>query len=144
MVVPGITNGFQYCKRNNGGSNEGITYTVWENLDLKDGSISDHLNEFNTVTSQLSSIKVNFADEVSALLILGSLPKNWNGLVMVVSHHFYFKHFLHLTMLLVLSLTRKYHKKAQVRHQVNVLSLDYWEKGMTEGERQEPRQLWQI
>jgi hypothetical protein len=37
------------------------------------GSVEDHLNEFNTVTNQLSSVKVNFDDEVRALLILFSL-----------------------------------------------------------------------
>jgi hypothetical protein len=39
------------------------------------GSVADHLNEFNTVTNQLSSIKVDFYDEVRALLILCSLPE---------------------------------------------------------------------
>jgi hypothetical protein len=33
------------------------------------GSIADHLNEFNTVTNQLSYVKVDFDDEVRALLI---------------------------------------------------------------------------
>jgi hypothetical protein len=47
------------------------------------GSVADHLNEFNTVTNQLSSVKVDFDDEVRALLILCSLPERWNGLVMV-------------------------------------------------------------
>jgi len=41
---------------------------------------------FNTVTNQLSFVGVNFDDEVRALLILCSLPKSWNGLVMVVSN----------------------------------------------------------
>ena len=41
------------------------------------GSIANYLNEFNTLTSQLSSIKVNFDDEVRALLILCSLPESW-------------------------------------------------------------------
>jgi hypothetical protein len=50
----------------------------------EDGSIADHLNEFNMFTNQLSSIKVNFDDEVRALLILCSLLERWNGLVMVV------------------------------------------------------------
>jgi hypothetical protein len=50
------------------------------------GSIADHLNEFNTVTNQLSSVKVDFDDEVRALLILCSLPESWNGLVMDVSN----------------------------------------------------------
>jgi hypothetical protein len=50
------------------------------------GSIADHLNEFNTVTNQLSSVKVDFDDEVRALLILCSLPERWNNLVMAVSN----------------------------------------------------------
>jgi hypothetical protein len=39
---------------------------------LEGGSIADHLNEFNTVTNQLSSIKVDFDDEVRDLLMLRS------------------------------------------------------------------------
>jgi hypothetical protein len=50
------------------------------------GSVVDHLNDFNMVMNQLSSIKVEFDDEVKALLILCSLPERWNGLVMVVSN----------------------------------------------------------
>ena len=50
------------------------------------GSITDHLNDFNTVTNQLSYVGVNFDDEVRALLILCSLPKSWDGLVMAVSN----------------------------------------------------------
>ena len=34
------------------------------------GSLADHLNEFNTLTSQLSSVKVKFDDEVRDILIL--------------------------------------------------------------------------
>jgi hypothetical protein len=50
------------------------------------GYVADHLNEFNTVTNQLCSIKVDFDDEVRALLILCSLLESWNSLVMVVSN----------------------------------------------------------
>jgi hypothetical protein len=50
------------------------------------GSVADHLNDFNMVTNQLSSVKVDFDDEVRALLILCSLPESWNGLVMAVSN----------------------------------------------------------
>ena len=45
----------------------------------KGGSVADHLNEFNTVTSQLSSIGLTFNDEVRALLFLCSLPESWIG-----------------------------------------------------------------
>jgi hypothetical protein len=38
------------------------------------GSVADHLNVFNTVTNQLSSIKVDFDDEVNALLIMCPFP----------------------------------------------------------------------
>jgi hypothetical protein len=36
---------------------------------LEGGSIADHLNEFNMDTNQLSYLKMEFHDEVKALLI---------------------------------------------------------------------------
>jgi hypothetical protein len=57
------------------------------NMKMSEGGyVADHLNEFNMVTNKLSSVKVNFDDEVRALLISCSLPERWNGLVMVVSN----------------------------------------------------------
>ena len=57
------------------------------NMKISKGvSVADHLNDFNTLTGQLSSIKVNFDDEVRALLILCSLKKRWNGLVVAITN----------------------------------------------------------
>ena len=36
---------------------------------LEGGSVVDHLNEFFTINSQLSSMNVNFDEEISSLLI---------------------------------------------------------------------------
>jgi hypothetical protein len=44
------------------------------NMKMSEGGfVADHLNEFNTVTNKLSSVKVDFDDEVRDLLILCSL-----------------------------------------------------------------------
>ena len=51
------------------------------------GSIADHLNEFNTTTSQLSFVSINFDEQIRALLILCSLPESY-GLLMDVSNSF--------------------------------------------------------
>ena len=46
---------------------------------IKGGSIADHLNDFNTITSQFSSVAINFDEEIKALLILCYFPERWNG-----------------------------------------------------------------
>ena len=39
------------------------------------GRVAEHLNEFNTLISQLESIEVNFDNEIRALILLSSLPE---------------------------------------------------------------------
>ena len=52
-------------------SNKVFLMKILFNMNMSEGrSIIDHLNEFNMVTNQLSSIKVDFDDEVMALIIL--------------------------------------------------------------------------
>jgi hypothetical protein len=47
------------------------------NMKMSEGGfVADHLNEFNTVTNQLSSVKLDFDEEVMDLLILCSFPES--------------------------------------------------------------------
>jgi len=58
-------------------------------LNLKMGdikSIVGHLNEQNTLMSQLESVEINFEDKINTLVLLSSLPEAWDGLVMTVSN----------------------------------------------------------
>ena len=42
----------------------------------KNALVAQHLNEFNTITNQLSSVEIDFDDEICALIILASLPNS--------------------------------------------------------------------
>jgi hypothetical protein len=56
------------------------------NLRMAEGaSTAQHLNELSTVTTQLSSVGIDFNDEVRALILLSSLPESWNATVTAVS-----------------------------------------------------------
>ena len=56
------------------------------NLRMAEGaSVAQHLNELNTITTQLSSVEIEFDDEVRALILLSSLPDSWNATVTAVS-----------------------------------------------------------
>ena len=43
----------------------------------ENASVAQHLNKFNTITNQLSSVEIDFDDEIYALIILASLPSSW-------------------------------------------------------------------
>ena len=53
----------------------------------KNISVAQHLNEFNTIGNQLSSVQVDFDDEIHALIILASLPNSWKATRMEVSNY---------------------------------------------------------
>ena len=56
------------------------------NLKMKEGgSVTDHVNEFNSIISRLISVDIEFENEVQALLLLSSLPESWSGTVTAVS-----------------------------------------------------------
>ena len=48
--------------------------------------VAQRLNEFNTITNQLSSIEIDFDDEICALIVLASLPNSWEAMRMVISN----------------------------------------------------------
>ena len=52
----------------------------------ENASVAQHLNEFNTITNQLSSVEIDFDDKIHALIILASLPNSWEAMRMAVSN----------------------------------------------------------
>ena len=48
--------------------------------------VAQHLNEFNTITNQLSTMGIEFDNEVLALILLASLPNSWEAMRMSVSN----------------------------------------------------------
>ena len=58
------------------------------NLKMAKGTpVTQHLNEFNTITNQLSSMKIGFDDEIRALILLASLPNSWKAIRMAMSNY---------------------------------------------------------
>ena len=75
------------------------------------GFVADHLNEFNTVTSQLSSVGINFDEEIRALLILFSFLESWNSLVMAMSNSISRSNTLNFDDVVSVILSEKTHRK---------------------------------
>jgi hypothetical protein len=51
-------------------------------LRMKEGTkVANHLNNFNTLIVQLTSMEVKFEDEDKAITLLCSLPESWDNLV---------------------------------------------------------------
>jgi len=56
------------------------------NLKIGEGiSITDHINEFNTILTQLESVQIKFEDEVKALILLSSLRDSSAATVTTIS-----------------------------------------------------------
>ena len=56
------------------------------NLKMKEGAlVAEHLNEFNIITSQLSSVKIVLDDEIRSILLMCSMPDSWENLIVAMS-----------------------------------------------------------
>ena len=56
------------------------------NLQMSEGGhVVDHINVFNMIISQLSSVEINFEDEIKALILMSSLPESWETIVAAIS-----------------------------------------------------------
>ena len=51
----------------------------------ENGFVSDHINEFNMIVTQLNSVDINFEDEIKALILMSSLPESWDTFVAAIS-----------------------------------------------------------
>ena len=51
----------------------------------KGGFVAGHINKFNMTTSQLSSVEINFEDEIKALILMSSLPESWDTVVAAIN-----------------------------------------------------------
>ena len=52
----------------------------------KEKFVAKHLNEFQDVVNQLENLKINFDDELQALLLMCSLSESWETLVVSLSN----------------------------------------------------------
>ena len=58
-------------------------------LEMNNGSsAAEHINEFNSLISQLYSVNIVFEDQVKALILLSSLPTAWETVVTAVSNSY--------------------------------------------------------
>ena len=56
------------------------------NLKMSEGAnVVDHVNQINVLLTQLSSVEINFDDELRALILLSSLPESWEQVATSVS-----------------------------------------------------------
>jgi hypothetical protein len=46
-------------------------------------AVAKNLNEFNTITNQLFSVKIEFDDEIRTLIVLALLPNGWEVMRMI-------------------------------------------------------------
>ena len=53
---------------------------------VENALVAQHLNEFNTITNQFSSVEIDFDNDIRALIILASFPNSWVVIRIVISN----------------------------------------------------------
>ena len=96
---------------------------------------ANHLNEFNTITSKLSSVRVKFDDEVRDLLIMLSLLKRWNGLVMTISNYVPSSNTLKFDDVVGFIISEKMRRKRTCETQATLLTMERRERQRERGRR---------
>lgn len=64
-------------------------FVIWRLVNLKyqdTRSVSEHLSEFQGSVNQLTDMKMMLEDELQALLLISSLPDNWDTIVISLSN----------------------------------------------------------
>jgi hypothetical protein len=91
-------------------------------LRMEDGdSMTDHLNVFNTLVSQLISIDIKMEEEDKCITLLCSLPDSWDNLVVAIGSST--KSTLKFEDIVPSLLSKEMRRKSMENHSTNALSV---------------------
>ena len=100
------------------------------NLRMKDGdSVTEHLNAFNSVVSQLLSIDIKISDEDKCISLLCSLPDSWDSLVIAIGSNATALQFDEIVSSL---LTKEMRQKIMESQNDDALSVRRWSQNRNE------------
>ena len=89
---------------------------------MEDGdSVTNDLNVFNTLVSQLISIDINMEGEDKCITLLYSLPNSWDNLVVAIGSST--KSTLKIDVIVASFLSKEMKRKSMENHSTDVLSM---------------------
>ena len=109
------------------------------NLQMSEkGTISDHINEFNMIVSQLNSVDINFKDEIKALILMSFLPESWDTVIAAICSSRGSKK-LKFDEICDVVLIKSIHKREVGDSPGSTLNVDRRGRSMTKGQNQHGR-----
>ena len=91
-------------------------------LRMEDGDfVTDHLNTFNTLVSQLISIDIKMDEEDTCITLLCSLPNSWDNLVVAIGSITKFT--LKFEDIVSSLLSKEMRRKSMENHSIDALSV---------------------